>query len=153
MSDKSLETIKKLTIKLLKLMGMEKAKLNLSQKEERVKIEIDYPEPGILIGNRGETIASLQLILSLIVYKKLGYWQRLLVNIGDYLEKRTESLEKLALNMAQRVKFSGHEVVMPLLNSAERRTIHLALANNPDVVTESVGEGRERRLVVKPRKT
>jgi spoIIIJ-associated protein len=144
--------IKESSTKLLKLMGLEKAKINLSQKEETIKIDIDYPDPGILIGNQGETISALQLILSLMVYKKTGQWQRLLVNVADYLEKRTESLEKMALNAAQRVKFSSRETVMPYLNSAERRIIHLILADNADVITESAGEGRERRLIVKPKK-
>jgi len=144
--------IKKITTKLLKEMGMEKIKVDLSQKAgEAVRLNIDCADPGILIGNRGETISSLQLILSLMVYKKLGRWQRVIVNISDYLEKRAESLEKMALETAQRVKFSKEGLMMPFLNSAERRVIHMALADNPDVVTESIGEGRERRLVIKPK--
>jgi spoIIIJ-associated protein len=150
---KDLEAIKKTTNELLKLMGMAKAAVTLSQKEEEgIWLNINYPDPEILIGSHGETISSLQLVLSLMVYKRLGRWQKIVVNVGDYLEKRAESLKKLALNTAQRVKFSGKEVVMPYLNSAERRLIHLALVGNPDVMTESIGEGRERRLLVRPKK-
>lgn len=147
------KVVKKAATELLELLGFKKATIKLSQDEgEVIHVDIDCPDPGILIGYRGETISSLQLILSLIVYKKLGQWQRVVVNVGDYREKRKESLEKLALNTVQRVKFSGEEVVLPYLNAGERRIIHLTLADHPDVVTESRGEGRERRLVIKPKK-
>lgn len=148
----NLKTIKKTTQELLKLLGIAKAKIKLEKDEgEVVYINIDCDNSGILIGSRGETISSLQLILSLIVHKKLDSWQRLVLNVGDYREKRAESLEKLASNIVQRVKFSGEEAIMPYLNSAERRVVHLALADSPDVVTESRGEGEERRLIIKPK--
>ena len=66
---KNLKAVKKITGELLNLMGMEKAKVEPSQEGETIKIDIVYPDPGVLIGNRGETISSLQLILALIVYK------------------------------------------------------------------------------------
>lgn len=150
---KGLKTIKEIVEKLLKLLEFKKAKIKLSKDEGGVvHVDIDCSNPALLIGCRGETISSLQLILSLIVYKKLGYWQRLVVNVGDYRQKREESLKRLAFNIVQRVKFSGEEAVLPYLNAAERRIVHLALADHPDVVTESRGEGRERRLVIKPKK-
>ena len=149
-----LKTTKEIISKLLKLLGAEKIKIKASQKRDEgiVHLNINCLDPDILIGERGETIFSLQLILSLMIYKKLGRWQRILVNINDYLEQRAESLKSMALDVAQRVKFSGKEERMPFLNSAERRIIHLVLVDSPDVATESIGEGRERRLVIKPRK-
>ena len=149
---KDLKIIKEIASKLLKLLGAKKAKIKLSQKKDGiVRLNINSPDSDILIGEWGETIFSLQLILSLMIYKKLGRWQRILVNINGYLEQRAESLKSMAIDAAQRVEFSGKEERMPYLNSAERRVIHLVLADNPDVVTESVGEGRERKLVIKPR--
>lgn len=151
LTKQTITKIKELTEELIKLLGVEKTEIKVVAEEDNARIQIDCPDPGILIGGRGETISSLQLILSLTVYKKLGYWQKLVVNINDYLEKRGESLKQMALNASQRVKFSGEPAVMPYLNSAERRLIHLALVDDVDVVTESVGEGRERRLVIKPK--
>lgn len=147
------KTTKEITQKLLELMGFKEVKLKTSMDEGGVfHLDIECEEPGILIGHYGETISSLQFIISLLVYKKLGSWQRILVNIGDWREKRTEALKKMALNATQRVKFSGEEVVLPYLNAGERRIIHLYLTDHLDVVTDSVGEGEERRLVIKPKK-
>lgn len=149
---KDQKAIKKITQELLKLMSLKNIKIKISQDKEKViHLDIDCDEPGILIGHHGETISSLQLIISLLVYKKLGNWQRILVNIGVWREKRTEALEKMALNAVQRVKFSGQQVVLPFINAGERRIIHLYLADNSDVVSGSVGEGEERRLVIKPK--
>lgn len=146
------KTIKETTTTLLNLLGLKDFKLKLEEDEgEVIHLNIDCPEPGILIGSRGETIHSLQLIMSLIVFNKLGKWQRLVVNVGDYREKRAESLKKLALNIAQRVKFSGEEALMPFLSAAERRVVHLSLQDHPDVMTESRGEGESRRLIIKPK--
>lgn len=149
---KEQQTIKKIAQELLELMGFKEIKLKLSVDENNVfHLDIDCEEPGILIGHHGETIFSLQFIISLLVYKKLGNWQRTIVNIGDWREKRTEALKKMALNATQRVKFSSEEVALPYLNAGERRIIHLYLADHPDVATESIGEGEERRLVIKPK--
>jgi len=144
--------IKELAKKLLLLMGFKKTEIKIFPEEgERLRLEIDLPQPGILIGNRGETLASLQLLLSIMTYKKLGRWQGLTVDAAGYLEKRKEELKELAFNAAQKVKFSGQEAVLPALNSAERRVVHLALADDPEVKTESETRDRERRLVIKPR--
>lgn len=166
--------VKEVAQKLLTLMGFKKIKLKISLDEGQASpspspkwlrrprkampaargvfhLDIDCEEPGVLIGHHGETIFSLQLIISLLCYKRLGEWQRILVNVGDWREKRIEALKKMALSATQRVKFSGEEVILPHLNAGERRTIHLYLADHPDVTTESVGEGEERRLVIKPK--
>ncbi len=150
---KTEETIKKTTAKLLQLLEIEKPKISLKEDEDGVfHLAIETKDSGILIGYHGENIYALQLILGLVVYKKLGQWQRIVVDVGDWREKREEQLRRMALAAAQRVKFSGESVVMPHLNSAERRIVHFALSENPDVTTRSEGEGRERKLVVEPKK-
>ncbi|PIS08882.1 hypothetical protein COT75_04315 [Candidatus Beckwithbacteria bacterium CG10_big_fil_rev_8_21_14_0_10_34_10] len=146
----SLKLIENLTVELLDEIGFKEKSVKIIMGDEgNIRINVDSPEAGILIGNYGETISSIQLVLSLMLYKKLGEWQKIVLNVGDYLEKREENLKKIALNTAKRVKFSQEEVVLTYLNSAERRIIHLVLADNPDVLTESIGEGRDRRLVIK----
>lgn len=146
--------IKKTAEKMLKLLEIEKPKILLEKDEEGVfHLSIETEDSGILIGYHGENIYALQLILTLIIYKKTGAWQRVVVDVGDWKSKREEQLKRMALNAAQRVKFSQESVVMPHLNAAERRTIHLALAENPDVSTRSEGEDRERRLIVEPKRS
>lgn len=154
-SDKGkLEIVKEETQKLLDLI---KVKATLEAKEDKeneaIAIQLTTEEPGMLIGFHGETLAALQLILSLVVNKKLETWTRILVNVNDYRQKREESLRMVALNAAQKVKFSNEPVVLTNLSPSERRIIHLTLADHPDVESLSEGQGQERRLVIKPRLT
>ena len=137
--------------KLLQLIGIEKFKLVLKEEEKICHLTIQTEESDLLIGRAGENLSALQLMLRLLVYRESGEWQTILVNVNDWREKREEYLKKLASNLAQKVKFSGHEVQLSLLSPTERRIIHLYLANHPDVTTVSEGEGRERHLIIKPR--
>lgn len=148
---KKLKTIEKTAKELLKHLGVE-AETKISEgEEETVHVDLKPPDPGILIGYHGETLSSFQLILSMIAYRKLGEWVKILVDVGDYRQRREEQLRAMALNAAKRVKFSGESYAMPYLTSAERRLFHLSLADHPDVRTESEGEGRNRRIIVKPK--
>lgn len=115
-----------------------------------VQLQLSPADSGILIGYHAETLNHFQLILSLIVHQQLKSWYRLTVNINDYRQNREATLTEMAHNAAQRVRLTGQEVVMPYLDSFERRFIHLALSQEPDLETVSLGEGRDRRLVIRP---
>ncbi|MBU2577418.1 single-stranded DNA-binding protein, partial [Patescibacteria group bacterium] len=115
-------------------------------------IYLDSPEAALLIGFHGETLQSLQLIFSFLAHKLTGEWYKVSVDVGDYKQKREEQLRKLALNLAVKAKLSGEAQSIPNLNANERRLIHLVLAENPDVLSESEGEGRQRVLIIKPKK-
>ena len=106
---------------------------------------------GILIGYHGETLSALQLILSLLVSKKIGTFVRLILNVGDYREKREEKLREMALDAAKRAKETKQEVMLGNLAPWQRRIVHMALAEDADVQTESQGEDPERQLIIKPR--
>jgi len=142
--------VEKITQELLKLIGIE-AGVEAKEEEEGILVNLESPDQGILIGYHGRTLASLQWILSMIAYRKLGEWTRIVVDIGDYRQRQQERLQAMALNAAKRVKFSGEAYALPYLTSSERRIIHLALAEDPEVTTESEGEGGERRVIVKPK--
>ena len=148
---KNLDLIKKTTQEFLKLISLEKFSLSLTEEETLVMITIKTDEANLLIGRSGENIGALQLIISIIVYKKSGQWQRLSLNVNDWRQKREEYLQKLAANLAQKVKFSGREVQLASLTPTERRIIHLYLADHPDVTTLSEGEGSHRHLIIKPK--
>lgn len=149
---KAESVIQKTAEELLQLLEIKKPKISLEKDEEGVfHLSVETEDSGVLIGFHGENLYALQLILSLITYKKLGEWRRIVVDIGDWRAKREEQLKRMALGAAQRVKFSHESVVMPHLNAAERRIVHLVLSNNPDVETHSEGKGRERRLIVEPK--
>jgi spoIIIJ-associated protein len=146
--------IKQTTQDLLEKLGLAKLDVEVSSGEEdtvEVRIEATPEDSGMLIGFHGETLSALELVISQIVYKKLGEWRRIIVDIGDYRQKRQESLKAMAVNASQQVKQNNHAVIMPYLTSSERRFIHLTLADDPDVETFSEGVGRGRRLVISPK--
>lgn len=158
------KVILEITKRLLELMAIEDANVEMVKersssakavegKEEIWEVQIETAKTGILIGFHGETIAALQLLIGLMVYKKLGRWQPIVVNVGDYRQKRQLQLERMAQNAAQRVRFSGQAVALPYLSAGERRVVHLALAEDSEVETESEGEGRERQLVIRPKQS
>lgn len=115
------------------------------------RISIATEETGLLIGHHGKTLESLQLILGIIISKKLGRWVKAYVNVGDYREKREEALMHMAQRAADRALTSGRPVELSRLSPAERRIIHLTLSGDERIATESLGEGDARVLVVKPK--
>ncbi|MGZ3666843.1 MAG: RNA-binding cell elongation regulator Jag/EloR [Ktedonobacterales bacterium] len=102
----------------------------------------------MLIGRRGETLASLQLLVSLIVSKQVGSRERIIVDAESYRERREQNLRAMAERIAQQVRRSGHPVTLEAMPPNERRIIHMALSEEVDISTESTGEGDQRRVVV-----
>lgn len=147
---KNSKIIQETTEELLKNLKI-KTEVKIEEKEGTFYVQIETPDTGILIGYHGETLASFQLILSLIIYKKLGNWARLVVNIGDWRERREETLRQMAQQAAEKVIATGEAIILPYLSSFERRIIHLALVDHPQVTTISEGEGEERKLIIKPK--
>lgn len=106
-------------------------------------------EAPTVIGRHGETIRAVQKILEVILYKKFNEPVSLLVNVNDYREKQKERLDALASENAQKTIDSKEPQYIRGLSSFERRMVHEYItANYPDLVTYSVGDGRDRRLVV-----
>lgn len=145
--------VKEIAEKLLTLMGV-KGEVGVEEDKESsiflVNIEAGE-ENGLLIGRRGETIASLQFITSILLREELGEGTRVVVNVGDWKEKQDDYLKSLATETALRAKESGEAQPLYNLTPSQRRIVHLELSQNPDVTTESTGEGDERYLVVKPK--
>lgn len=145
--------LKAITQDLFSQLEIKPGLINIQADSEGIlhlKLELDEADTGMLIGYHGDTISSLQLILGLLLYKQTGSWTRLVVDINDYRQKRSQVLEKLAQNTAQKVKFSNEPIALFNLNPFERRVIHTFLAEYPDVVTQSEGEGENRHLIVSP---
>ncbi len=144
------EVLGEVTEELLGKLGIT-AGVEVTKDEDVYKITLETEESGLLIGYHGETLSSLQVILGQLVFKRLGTWIRVVVEVGDYRAKREEQLRAMAESYAQQAVSSGTPVYLPYLPPIERRIVHMALADNPQVVSESEGEGRQRRVVVKPR--
>ncbi|HEV2236262.1 MAG TPA: RNA-binding cell elongation regulator Jag/EloR [Ktedonobacterales bacterium] len=102
----------------------------------------------LLIGRRGDTLTALQLVVALIVAKQTGQRERVVVDAEGYRERREENLRSLAQRVAQQVRRSQAPVALEPMPPNERRIIHMELADEEDLTTESDGEGDQRRIVI-----
>lgn len=135
---------------LLKLMGT-KATSKVSEDKDADALVVDIEtdeEAGLLIGNRGETLNSIQAVIGMIYRQRTNEWIRIIVNVADWRERQTERLKELALQAAKRAKETGEPQTLYNLSPAQRRIVHLILAEEKDTQTESQGEGRGRYLIV-----
>ena len=124
--------------------------LDVKYDEENKNLNIDLSgdEMGILIGKRGQTLDSLQYLVSLVVNKGSEEYIRVKVDTEDYRKRRKETLENLAKNIAYKVKRTKRSVSLEPMNPYERRVIHSALQNDRYVTTHGEGEEPFRRVVV-----
>lgn len=117
-----------------------------------VGLNIEGEDLGILIGRRGQTMASLQHVVRLIMAQQNQIRIPIVVDVEGYKKRRCEGLRDLADRLAEQVKARKIPFTMEPMSAFERRVIHLALADSPDVVTESTGIGEGRKVVILPRK-
>ncbi len=115
-----------------------------------IHAEIFGGEPGKIIGRGGRTLAALEYVTNAVVNRDEVDGVRVNVDVGGYKRRRDERLRESAFAAAARVRKGGHAVEMDPMSAGERRVVHMALADEPDVITESTGEGPDRRVVVKP---
>ncbi len=137
---------------LIQHMGVEGQVLAYVE-EEGIRLCVDTPTMGVLIGHRGETLDAMQYLTSLAVNrnrKEEGY-TRVTLDTEGYREKREETLARLARKIAGQVKASGRPRELEPMNPYERRVLHASLQNNPYVVTHSEGEEPNRRVVISPK--
>lgn len=146
--------------KLLELMELP-ARVNLSEAftvvdesgdAESVGLNIEGEDLGLLIGRRGQTMLSLQHILRLIVSSQADVKMPIVLDVEGYKERRCEGLRNLAFRLADQVTARKAPFAMEPMTPFERRIIHLALADHPDVITESTGQGETRKVVIIPKK-
>lgn len=123
--------------------------LEVTEEEGSYHVVIKTEEAPTIIGRHGETIRAIQKILEVILYKQLQESVHVLINVNDYREKQQERLEYMAAQYADKVMESRQPEDIFHLSSYERRIIHqYVTANYPDLASYSVGEGRDRKLVV-----
>jgi len=114
-----------------------------------ILIDIEGNDLSFLIGRKAETINALQYITSLIVGRELGRWVPLQIDVQRYRQRREDELRKLARRIAEQVVSTGRKQVLEPMPSNERRIIHIELREDPNVETESVGEGSRRKVTVR----
>ena len=119
-----------------------------NEEEKTIDVDLSGDEMGVLIGKRGQTLDSLQYLVSLVVNKESEEYIRVKVDTENYRERRKETLENLAKNIAYKVKRTKRPVSLEPMNPYERRIIHSALQNDRYVTTHSEGEEPFRRVVI-----
>ena len=122
--------------------------VKMNDEEKEMEINLSGDEMGILIGKRGQTLDSLQYLVSLVVNKESEDYLRVKLDTENYRERRKETLETLAKNIAYKVKRTRRSVSLEPMNPYERRIIHSALQNDKYVFTRSEGEEPFRHVVI-----
>ena len=117
---------------------------------EDLSIDIMGDDSGLLIGRGGTTLSSLQFMVNFIVSKRLTEWTPVNIDVEGYRQRRYKYLETLAERLAKRVRNTGKPFTLDPMPANERRVVHMALARNSQVTTESTGVGSERRLSIRP---
>ena len=125
-----------------------KIEMNVDEEEKSMDVNLLGDEMGVLIGKRGQTLDSLQYLVSLVVNKKSADYIRIKLDTENYRERRKETLENLAKNIAYKVSRTKRPVSLEPMNPYERRIIHSALQNDKYVTTKSEGEEPYRHVVV-----
>lgn len=126
--------------------------MNVAEKEQGLFINLEGPDLGILIGRRGETLDALQYLVNLSVNKNQEVRKKIVIDVEGYRNRREETLQKLALKLADKARQRGRNVVLEPMSSQERRIIHTALQGREDIYTFSEGEEPYRKIVISPKK-
>jgi len=121
----------------------------LPLQEKTIPIEIKTPEPKILIGQNGQTLAEIQRLLKAVLRRQILEDFYIDIDVNDYKKKKIEYLKETAKDLADEVAISGRERVLPPMSSYERRIIHLTLAERKDIVVQSTGQEPDRRITIK----
>ncbi len=134
---------------ILKNLGCENVEVKAAVRENGALIILDGEGLGVVIGHRGETLDALQHLVSLAANNSGGYF-KVTLNIGDYREKREQTLIGLATRVAEQVKRNNRNRALEPMSAYERRIIHTAVQTIDGVNSASIGEGKNRRVVIFP---
>lgn len=135
---------------ILEGLKISEPKIEASYAEGVVTLDLDCEDYGIVIGHRGETLDSIQYLLSLVIKKSAMEYVRVVINVGNYREKRQETLKNLAKKNAQYVLRTGRRHTFEPMNPYERRIIHTAVQEIEGVKSLSIGYNQDRRVVIEP---
>ena len=138
--------------KLIRLMDIDviSTMRHTDGEDEGPFFDIEGEDSALLIGRRGETLRALQLLVRTIVGRKLGTNLNFTVDVEGYDDRRRQSLSNLADRVASRVIKTGRSIELEPMSARERRIVHISLADQKGIQTESAGEGKDRRVVIQP---
>ena len=153
-SKENLEKIKKITKEFFDKTGFEPEILFSDPIEQTIPIDLKVDDPQILIGEGGRTLAEIQHLLIAILRKSIPCEDRenmfyIDLDVQDYKKKKNEYLKDMAQSIADEVSLTKREQILAPMTAYERRIVHLEIQKRGDVVSESIGEREDRRIVVK----
>ena len=135
---------------ILSLLALE-GSFEVEEKDEAFYVKIDTEDAGKLIGRQGETLEALQMMVNLIVYKQLGTEKRVYIDVSEWKAGKESDLAEKTKLWLEQVKSEGKEMQLDFMPAWQRRIVHMVVSEDPEVESESVGEGEERRLVIRPK--
>ncbi len=145
-----LEYAKSYLAEILTGLKVEGAKISAEYAQGVITMELEADDYGIVIGRRGETLDSIQYLLSLVMKKHSNGYVRVTINVGNYREKRNETLRNLAKKNAGYVLRTGRRYTFEPMNPYERRIIHTTVQTIDGVESKSIGYNQDRRVVLEP---
>jgi spoIIIJ-associated protein len=148
------ELLKKITSEILRKMTFDNFEIKVDFKDdaegENFIVNIETSESNLLIGQYGATMTAFQHILRLLVRRKIEEKFKFLVDVNRYLQSKTDSLSEIAREAAVQAVREKKTVVLRPMSAYERRLVHIELAGNENVKTESIGEGEDRKVAICP---
>ncbi len=151
-ADEMAEASRTAVANLLDLMGI-KSQVSVRQGGDPIVLDVSGRDLGPLIGWRGENLRALQTVVNMVLSRRLVENRRVIVDVERYRQRREHTVREIAYRAARQVKVTGDPITLDAMQPFERRAIHLALEDDPEVTTVSVGEEPGRRVVVEPRRS
>lgn len=124
--------------------------VSIKDDEEFIQVDIDSEDSGLLIGQKGETIDSLQYLVNVAMYRERPFEKKIVLDVGGYRERRVKAVQGMALRAAKRVSRDGKALELPPMSASERRAVHTYLKDDPRVTTSSNGKDEERKITILP---
>lgn len=118
--------------------------------DNRVYADIFGGDSGKIIGRNGKTLQAFEYLTNAVLNRNEEDNIRVVIDVGGYKKRRDDRLSQTARKAAERVRATGREYILKPMNAGERRIIHMEIADDPSVVSESTGQGKDRRVVIKP---
>ncbi len=154
LSDEQIQAVRNKTVQILsdifKYMNIQ-AETTVAYDNGRIEAEFKTSDASLLIGNKGQTLNAIELLLNVLVNRGAEPRVKIVVDTEGYRGRRQEALERLAIKLADKVIKTGKKCEMESMNAHERRIIHMTLQNNPAIESIAEGEGIYRRVVIYPK--
>ncbi|OGD83736.1 hypothetical protein A2572_00750 [Candidatus Collierbacteria bacterium RIFOXYD1_FULL_40_9] len=137
---------------ILSQLNLDENQYKIELEEENINITLSLPveSAGVFVGRHGESLSSLRMIFSLILFQRFNVWPKIHLNVNDYQERREEALKEIADSAVEKAVTLKKEIILPNLSSYERRIVHMYLSERSDIKTESRGVPPLRQMVVIP---